>query len=225
MRPYLYLSCFWVLSFAFLYVFYFRYMTRHPLILSANVIYFLPLPFWSPAGLTWLWGHFLGFFRDPLGLCPPLLGAGLFIAGVIAYTKENIQRAVLFLAPILLVLAASGLRKYPVCARSILFFAPALCLFTAQGLVFVAGCFHKQARTAQTVLLICVLICPVGQAGARIWHGRERENIRPVMQALRTEYTEEDLVFINDMGLEAFCYYLGYYRFNRQDQGLRAFCG
>jgi hypothetical protein len=117
--------------------------------------YFLPLFPTSRQELAWFGKTFYHVLDSPLGLnwrflntthpvvVFSLTGTVLLLLGVINLYRESRQLFWVFLCPLLLMLVASGLQKYPIFERFQLFYVPICFLFIGKG----AAVVYSQARS------------------------------------------------------------------------------
>ena len=143
----------------------------------------------------------------PLGLVVLFLGAGL------AWRK---QRSALGLAavPIVLVLVASAMERYPFEGRLVLFLVPGALLLIAMGLDRVWQWRLSVNPLARTALYCGLALVLLGPSAGQVVTGLTaplrscyREETQPVLQALAEHYRKGDGVLLNYWAEPAWRYY------------------
>ena len=137
-----------------------------------------------------------------------LLGLILFAVG--AYFLYKTQRSVflvLFL-PLLFILAASALHKYPFKERAVLFYVPFLYLFIAKGLSVFFNNRRFSTKFIGTILLGLILYSPLIQTAKELAaNSFYLEEIRPVLNYVEKHKQKEDIIYVYYGADAAFRYY------------------
>jgi hypothetical protein len=140
---------------------------------------FLPFPPTTREALAKAAGILLETFVTPLNLTPPFLPyafAGLAFAlaalGAISLGRRDPASVAILLAPMVLALAASTLRRYPFHGRLIVWLAPAFFLMIAEGTQAVRG---RAGRRLYVAVLVVLLAYPCFDALVQSLGGRVRD--------------------------------------------------
>jgi hypothetical protein len=139
---------------------------------------FLPIPPRSLHDAEQVFWHFVNIFVDPGNIWTPLgplgsaiLGLILFGLGAWGLGRKRPDALIVLVSPILLTLAASGLRKYPFHGRTILFLVPSILLLVAEGVALV----RRRVGLVAAVLLLAFLLCrPLLDAWDHLYQLRAR---------------------------------------------------
>jgi hypothetical protein len=170
--------------------------------------HFAPWPPWQD--FAWYREALLGYFEFPLGypgaVTLPLLGAAL---GIVALRGRRLEAA-LVIGPLVLLLAASLLRFYPIQAgghdiqpRLLLFTLPCVCLLIGRGFASLV----PERRFAATLVLLAALAFP---AASRSFGepGYLRQDMAPLVDDLRAQLEPGDRVYVFHAAVPAFRYYV-----------------
>ena len=144
---------------------------------------FLPIPPRSVQDVEQVFWHFINIFVDPGGIVTPfgapsgsigsaVLGLVFFGIGTWGLGRKRADAVIVLISPILLTLAASGLRKYPFHGRTILFLVPSILLLVAEGIAVIR---RRAGRLIAALLLAFLLIQPVFDACEHLVRLRGRE--------------------------------------------------
>ncbi len=206
---------FWLVSFIISYLFSKRYMS------SATHNYlndywqggFMPLvPTFK--NIQWYVRTFFMTFENPGGFAQSGLAAFAFCAGIVSYLSQKKTVAVgLLIMPIVWVLLASALRKYPFSDRLIVFIVPLLILVIAEGAVAIKKTLDQNNRLLGGLFLVLLLIVPVMAALYHAVKPMLREELRPVVGYLKAHIQLGDTLYIYDGALRGFRYYSSLYHF------------
>lgn len=160
---------------------------------------FLPLPPTSIAEVEHVFWSMANVFTNPVSLVTPggpvvagLLGLVLFALGCLsALARRDWWALGLWIGPIVLVMAASALHRYPFHGRLLVFLVPSLILPMAEGLAVVRRRF---GRVALASLLVFLFFWPVVERINRIdreryrvfdSHGDQRNDLLDYLEAKR----------------------------------------
>ncbi len=153
---------------------------------------------------------FFSFPYFPVSLIIIIVGLSLF------YKKSKKRFIIYVLLPVLLVLAASFLQRYPYGGtRLMLFIAPLLYLSFGKGLDFI---FIKLRRGRLTVPLLILIVfisfSPVSTFVNMAKHPFRLEEMRPLLDKLERRIRPGDQIYVYYGAYEAFKYYYKtkYYR-------------
>jgi len=172
---------------------------------------FMPSLRFPVQAFRWLTNKFVEVFETPLGFGREAAGvaACAFVVGFIAAVREGRrQRHVLLMLflPVVLTLFAAELHRYPFWRRFILFLAPLLLLIV--GLGFARASTALRGALVPLVALPLLFLSPTRTAVYRLLRPELREEIRPVMQALERNKTNDEGLYVFRYGEPAFRYYL-----------------
>lgn len=144
-----------------------------------------------------------GFPRTAVGLA-----AALALVGTIYMWRRRPGMVVLFTATAAALLAAGFFGAYPVGERFIVFLLPVVVLCLADGIARIA---HHAPRLLAAGLLFgvtaLILIPVVGGAAKRLVVPPTREEIKPLLQQLATDWRSGDVLYLYPQSQYAFRYY------------------
>ncbi len=164
-----------------------------------------PPALFSPAALAWLGGTLHSAFLDPLRLHPFWLAAPLFLLGCFQpRPKEELFTAVLSLS-VCAALLAAVLGKYPFQGRLIVFFLPVFVLLVCQGV----GRFARArcGTLPAAVIAAALLAIPLRDASTRVLSPLLREELRTVLEEMRSVRRSDELLYVYYGAAEPFRYY------------------
>jgi hypothetical protein len=216
----------WMASLAANYIVVLRKLAADGELLNYWQANFMPLPPRSVGDFKWFVDSFFAFFSSSAGLEFTGLAGLVFILGCISTFRKSPERLFLFLAPAVLTLLASGLRKYPFGGRLTLFLVPAALLLMAEGAEALRSSASARLPAIGWVLLGLLFLDPgiydlhhfakpqveIAAPGVML-----PEEIRPVMAYVRNHEQPDDLVYIFYGALPAFDYYAERDRFPRSN--------
>jgi hypothetical protein len=168
--------------------------------------------------LLWLLDSFGRVFYRPLGFSSPADGVAIvaFIIGCVAFYRTNRFKLLVLLAPVAVTLAATYLHKYPFRGRLILFLTPFFILILSEGLAFLLSQWGQRRWVGVLGLILTgfLLLPPVFQAGRSLFITPTVQEIRPVMEHIKTHYKTGDAIYVDSPGAIAqFRYYADQYGF------------
>jgi hypothetical protein len=168
---------------------------------------FAPNSFFSAEGVKWMGWAFLNMFRSPLGLNWPWIMM-LFLAwgSGILLRRDKIVAGFL-LAPLLLVMAAAALEKYPFFERLVLFLVPGLLGVIALGVWDVASRLRRYGAWVVVLVVGIVLVSPLQVAVSKALMPRGQEENREAMQYIAEHFQPGDDVYISNQAQYPFWYY------------------
>jgi hypothetical protein len=146
---------------------------------------------------------------------------GLLTLGIFSLAFRRWQFMSVLLAPFLLTLAASALRKYPFCNRLLLFLVPVLLLLLAEGVEQARTILLRVNKTLAGVvaasLVAYFLYAPAVAAYRGVRSPPMGEHIKPVMSYIRDNRQGTDVVYVYYAAAHAFTYYASQYGFDHED--------
>ncbi len=168
--------------------------------------------------LEWVIERLLKVFEDPGGVTFFGLAAFLYVIGSITlYKRDKLMFLGLFF-PIGFTLTASFLEKYPFSGRLILFLVPLLLIPVAEGTEQLLKLISKtQLRVAGPVLIAFLLFHPLLVVKNYLFEPNVREDIRPVIQHIRDNWQDGDIIYVYYGAYGQFQYYQDKFGFQKSD--------
>lgn len=172
-----------------------RDTTRNEFLLGYWKAGFLPFPPRSLADLRWFIDRGIGILEDPGAFFPAGAAALALLAGIVVLLRERYEAALLLLSPLPFLLAASGLRLYPVHGRLVIFLLPALLVLIAAG---ADGIRREAARIPifGAILLVMLLLDPFASEAKKLFSAPGSEDLRPLLARLSREAHPDDPVYV-----------------------------
>lgn len=182
----------------------------------------MPLPPSSISDAKWFISTFLGIFKHTVGLSPRLSLSGLaalsFLAGCISIYSEKKETFLLLISPILLALLASGFHKYPFSGRLLLFIVPSVLLLVAEGAELIRSKISSHNTAVLGIIFIgLLLLYPVASISYNLLEPHYKEEIKPVIEYVRENQQDGDVLYIYYGTVPAFEYYSARYGYNVND--------
>jgi hypothetical protein len=136
------------------------------------------------------------------------LFAALVVVGAVWLVRKKPAAALALGLPIVLMVMASQLGRYPVFARTALFTLPALVIFFAAGVTAIARLLPpKPGLVAATVISSVVLLSPLTTAAQHVADPRTRQEIEPMLAVLASRWEPGDALYLHWGAQPAFRYY------------------
>ena len=180
---------------------------------------FAPVPPWSD--FRWYYQALLDMLKDPATLPVNALTAGSLILGVFSLAYRKWELMLVLVAPFLLTLIASALRRYPFSGRLLLFLVPLLLLLLAEGVQrvwMVLRRVNKPIAGLVTASLIAYFLYgPMATAFKDLQSPPLGEHIKPVMSYISENRLSGDLIYLYYAAEPAFRFYAPLYGFDRGD--------
>ena len=154
----------------------------------------------------WLVWTFTDMFADPVGLVLPGLGVFGFVAGVIILGRKRFSVLAMLVLPMVVMLVASYLQRYPVFGRFLQFLVPSVVLITAVGLGATTRHLWKAHRPLAVVLILLVFAQPLAVTVNALAKPAD-QGIRPLVAHLEEAIASEDKVYIHYWIRNEFDYY------------------
>jgi hypothetical protein len=202
----------WLVSFAACYALCLKQLGGNKYLIDYWTDHFLPLPPTKFGDITWIGDHLIAFFTVPGGFGGTLIPLGGFAAalalvGLREFARERWPVAMAFVTTMLLVLLASGLRKYPFGGRLLLFLVPFAALLVARGAWAVYEAARERNRFAATVLLGLLAVTGVWQTLDVIRRPLRQEELKPLLDEVRAGMQPGDRVYVYYSSVPAFRFY------------------
>jgi hypothetical protein len=153
--------------------------------------------------------HFLDRGSNDVGLLVFVLALCFCTIGLYSLARKRGELLVMLVAPLLLMLVAWALHKYPTLGRTQLFLIPSFLLAFGEGVV-TAGRTASYA-TARTVMAVCggaVVVAIVAPSIQHLVKPRHYEEIKPALNHLSRLERAGDTVFVYYTAQYALAYYL-----------------
>jgi len=201
----------WLASFALCYFLTQRHLGKSLYLLDYWSGHFWRLPT-SSGDVAWLIDHGFGFFAYPGGLGGGEFKVGgiaalLGLVGVAAIWRDRWQVAVAMVVPVMLVLLASGLHKYPFAGRLLLFLVPLMLLAVARGTSEVVSALRPSQLHAAGVMVGVLLLAPLVETLQQISRPMRHEQITEVLATVRDRVQPGDKVYLYYSAVPAFTFY------------------
>ena len=161
------------------------------------------------ASLVWLINSMLDmltyFYKTPVSL----IFVTICILGVFRWCRRDRTIALLLILPIVACLSAAMLHLYPFWERRILFLLPMVTILLGAGIVCLAERCQRYFRVVVIVIVVVLLSFPMKTNIDHIFHPRQVEEMRPLMEYFAAHQREGDAIFMNSSSQYAFGYYRG----------------
>jgi hypothetical protein len=160
----------------------------------------------------------LNIFRDPVGLPLPGLAALTYLIGAVFCYHRNKPILFSLLLPILFVLVAAILGKYPFAGRLLLFIIPLVLLLIAEGIEQILNLFiSAQLRLVALLFILLLLYHPLLQVNNYLKSPKLREEIEPAIAYIDSNWQDEDKIYLYYASHKPFEYYSSKYSFGVDD--------
>lgn len=173
--------------------------------------FFMPMPPWSHS--PWFLEAYRSLLLPVAGrtdVLTLLLWSALLVAGGLSLLLAKRSLAMLLLLPFALTLAASAWHKYPVWDRLLLFLAPLVYLIAAEGLRRVylwTSPWNRAVAVAASAVLCVAILWPMAVSAKRNFFAPPHPwDMRILVEHMSRNWTTADSVFVSGGG-ETFQYY------------------
>ncbi len=177
---------------------------------------FPPNPFASLSGAKFFEKFVLKNFVSPLGVDFSFIWILLILLGLFHVFKKDKEKFSLLAVPLFSCLLAALFHKYPFIERFLIFLVPVLIFFLLQGLSFLIGTKGKQTTILKIAVVFLLLVQPLKDLSVALKDGREKEDIRGIMQIFQSEYQKGDAILLNRHSIFGFGYYHGMLQMGRE---------
>ena len=209
----------WLINLAFLYLISLRYTAANNGLTAYWNNSFMPMPPWNNWG--WFSNSLIALFEKNLKLTFVYVSAVLLLIGLIAVLLRKWTIGLAFTFTIMATLVASGLHKYPFRGRLILFLVPIIFLLMAAGIEQVRSTLASYSRLVASIvcaaLVLLLLAQPVVSTIDGLRNPRMREHIRPVIEYVRQNKSDSDVIYVHYTSKRAFMYYAPFCGFRDSD--------
>ncbi|MGB9720910.1 MAG: hypothetical protein ACPL28_05460 [bacterium] len=199
----------WLISMTINYFVCLQHLTQHQGLMSFWQKDFVPLPPKSFKEFYSLIYALLRVFKNPGGfsIYELLFSILSFFVGIIFLWRRKKSYALFLLIPLLITIIGSGLHLYPFEGRVILFIAPILSILVGSGIAFIYDILRRQSQVIAILVVFVLLIQPITIAVYHLIKPRAPEELRPVLEYLRKNIKENELIYVYYGAENAFRYY------------------
>ncbi len=176
---------------------------------------FAPLPPTSSSDIKWMLDNYFAMFSDPAGLAVPGIGAFAFLIGSASFFSRDKAKFLYMILPILLVLIASALHRYPFSGRLLLFLVPSLLLLVAEGVTRIAEGLENWSAPAYIAVAVLMFLPPL--LSGTPYNPGFADEIRPAMSHIKASYRQGDTIYVYYGAAMAFRYYQSQFSFASGD--------
>ena len=170
--------------------------------------------------INWVFNALGKFFYKPLGFVGITDGLAIFafIVGSISLFQRQKNKLFILLSPLIATLFASFLHKFPFRNRLVLFLTPFFILLIAEGIDYlIQRRGFKKTFIPGLVLLTVLLFHPVTTASNLLIKPYQREEIKQVINYVKSNQQPEDTIYIFQRGHYQFLYYAEKYGYKPDD--------
>jgi uncharacterized membrane protein len=196
----------WAVSFLLLYSISLVHLSSDQSLANYWASSFMPFPPRSLLDIQWFFSTFFAIFESPVGL--PL--SGLAALGFVIGCRSMFLtvKFIILVLPIILTLLASGFHKYPFSGRLLLFLVPSLLILIAEGASYIREKTLERDKIIGITFIVLLLLMPHLLAAKRFVNPVFVEEIRPVINYIRTARHTGDVIYLHHNAYYAFEYYL-----------------
>jgi hypothetical protein len=143
-------------------------------------------------------GHFLERGNNDLGLLVFVVALGFCALGLYSLATRLPDAAALLLAPLLFMLVAWGLHKYPVLGRTQLFLVVPFVLLLAEGVSYAVVTARRATTRGLTILCASVIaLFMAAPTIGHVAHPRRFEDLRPVLDYVARRQRQADTLYVH----------------------------
>ncbi|MGB6295745.1 MAG: glycosyltransferase family 39 protein [Rivularia sp. (in: cyanobacteria)] len=206
----------WLISFALFYIVSVQSLNKNQDLMTSWQDAFPDSAF----DIIWLFDAFGKFFYLPLDFRGIMDGVAIiaFVIGCISLFYRQKEKLLILLSPLIMTFFAAYLQKYPFRGRLILFLIPFFILLIAEGVhSLIIKTRSKPAVIAGIILLISLLFQPVTKAGNLLINPIQNEEIKQVLNYVKSNEQPSDIVYVFQRGQYQFLYYADKYGYQEGD--------
>ncbi len=196
----------WLASFVAFYFISVVPLTNNPELMESWGSAF-PSEIWD---INWLYEKILKLFKNPLGFSESLVWVALvtFAIGCFSLFRRDKTAFAIVLSPLFFTIVAAYLQQYPFRYRLLLFLTPFLIIAIAEGVMYVWRKTKPKLAGIPALILLGVLLFPpaIDTIGLLV-RPQTREEIRPVLEYVRSRQEPGDILYIFQRGEYQFQYY------------------
>ncbi|MBI4684358.1 MAG: glycosyltransferase family 39 protein [Nitrospirae bacterium] len=212
---------FWIAGFAAHYLFYLSKLTNEYMLNAARgEECFMPFPPASFSDMRWYITAFFNMFEETAGFYyAGSIAAFLFLVGCYSMALKERHKFFILISPLPLVLIASGLSLYAFKQRIILFLMPSLLFFISEGIEEIGEKTSQNMHVIKTLLIGLLFFHPILAASLHLYKpvSLEHEEVKPVLNYIRKNWQDGDVLYLHYRVHPAFTYYSKRYDFRDGD--------
>ena len=195
----------WVASFVPLFALSLSHLLANDLFRDFWASGYAPLMPTSPDDLLWYYNATFSVLTATVGLESSAIGLfGLLVgAWALASQRHGLWPSLLLVSPIVATWVVSGFGLYPIAGRMVLFMAPIILLVIATGLT----ALFEKSRIVGSSAVLAISITPLGLALHGALDPRGREELRPVLEFVDERRVDDDQIFVYPDAQRALRYY------------------
>ena len=153
--------------------------------------------------------HFLRKGPFDVGELVVLLAAALCVVGAVSLLTKRLERGLVLLSPIVFMLIAWGVGKYPLLGRTQLFLVPIYVLLLAEGAVHLVSTARRSAlRVGSALATAAVVVAIVVPAIGEAVRTPTLNEMKPVLDHIAREQRLRDTVYVYYTAQPQLRYYL-----------------
>lgn len=199
----------WLVSFGACYFLCLKQLSANDYLTGYWADHFVPR---TLGAASWLADHVVALFEQPGGFGAPAVPLAAFAAllalvGLVEFARENRWLACALVGPVLFLLFAAALQKYPFGGRLALFVVPLAVLLAARGAWAVYGAVRPENRFAAVGLLALLVGAGAWQSAEMLRRPARAEQLAPVLERVRAEMKPGDRAYVYYSAAPAFRFY------------------
>lgn len=186
----------WVLFFALYYLEFMAPVARDPYLVQFWSEAYAPGLPWAPETWAWYGDTLHGVFTYFFGDLPSGVALALYVIGTGVLWRASPRRAMVVIAPVVLILVASLVGSYPIRDRLVMFALPLLCIVIA---VAIDGLLDTARSSRRAVGLVMAAVLCVPALDDALTFSRfplPRHDPRPLLQNLADNALAGDTVYV-----------------------------
>ncbi|MBC8413831.1 MAG: glycosyltransferase family 39 protein [Nitrospira sp.] len=202
----------WLINFGLYFQLYLKKLTSNDIkgVWTNDLGFFMPFPPSSLPDIKWFFESFFGMFHKPLGLTLLGIGVFLFMLGIASMLRNRKENLIILTAPIVIAVLASAFQKYVIYERMLIFYAPFMIILISEGFSYL----QEKTRgdlTIATVLTCLLFIHPMYMMVNRLANPPIRQNVKPLLQHIKQNWQQGDIIYIYYKSEYQFEYYAKHY--------------
>jgi hypothetical protein len=202
----------WIINFFLLYSISLRRLSRDASFIDYWAEAFMPFPPTSFSDMKWLFNAFFSLFEIPTPaeitpLDPHF--SGLAALGFIIGCRSLFPtvKFIILVLPLMLALLASGFQKYPFYGRFLLFAAPSILILIGEGVSYIQEKTRERGKILGIGFIVLLLLFPGFLAIKMLINPVFVQEIRPIVEYIRTAKCPNDVIYLYPYAYCAFKYY------------------
>ncbi len=154
--------------------------------------------------MAWVYDTFIAFFFFLMGATFAGLGPFAFLCGAVSMGSRKRDALLFFAFPILLVVVASALQRYPLRGRLMLFLAPVVVIFVAEGILKLCDISRVSHFPAAALFVVLLFLQPLQGMVVSLRYPEEAsvlqfhptEEVRPVLRDIMRHWRVGDWIAV-----------------------------